>query len=140
MPNRLKIYCNPEFRIMVFLYLALTKILVGSFFKLPVLTLNRLRNSIFNKYTSTLDNTFLNGFAECGMVQCIHESTHKKGSILDILLSKSSDHIKNLHVINDKAYCNSDHYPITFDIEVNCKHRTLRKRIMLYTTALIGVI
>ena len=59
--------------------------------------------------TSTLDNTFLNGFAECGMVQCIHESTHKKGSILDILLNKSSDHIKNLHVINDKAYCNSDH-------------------------------
>ena len=27
--------------------------------------------------TSTLDNTFLNGFAECSMVQCIHESTHK---------------------------------------------------------------
>ena len=80
--------------------------------------------------TSTLDNTFLNGFAECGMVQSIHESTHKKGSILDILLSKSSDHVKNLHVINDKAYCNSDHYPITFDIEAKCKRRTLRKRIM----------
>ena len=28
---------------------------------------------------STIDNTFLNGFAECGMVQCIHSSTHNKG-------------------------------------------------------------
>ena len=36
-------------------------------------------------------------------------------------------------MINDKAYCNSDHYPITFDIEVKlkCKRRILRKRIML---------
>ena len=79
---------------------------------------------------SVLDNTFLNGFAECGMVQCIQTATHTKGSILDILLSKSSDHIKNLHVVNDKAYCNSDHYPITFDITVKCKRRSLQKRSM----------
>ena len=54
---------------------------------------------------STIDNTFLNGFAECGMVQCIHSSTHNKGSILDVLLSKSTDHVCNLRVLNDKAYC-----------------------------------
>ena len=66
---------------------------------------------------STIDNTFLNGFAENGMVQCLHSSTHNKGSILDILLSKSEDHVCNLKVLNDKAYCYSDHYPITFDIK-----------------------
>ena len=48
---------------------------------------------------STIDNTFLNGFAENGMVQCIHRSTHNKGSILDILLSKSEDHVCNLKVL-----------------------------------------
>ena len=66
---------------------------------------------------STIDNTFLNGFAECCMVQCLHSSTHNKGSILDILLSKSTDHICNLRVLNDKAYCYFDHYPITFDVK-----------------------
>ena len=45
-------------------------------------------------------------------------------------ISKSFDHIKNLHVVNDKAYCNSDHYPITFDITVKCKRRSLQKRSM----------
>ena len=79
---------------------------------------------------STIDNTFLNVFAECGMVQCIHSSTHNKGSILDILLSKSTDHICNLRVLNDKAYCYSDHYPITFDVKTRCCRRNLPKRKM----------
>ena len=79
---------------------------------------------------STIDNTFLNGFAENGMVQCIHSSTHDKGSILDILLSKSEDHVCNLKVLNDKAYCYSDHYPITFDIKTRCIRRNLPKRKM----------
>ena len=44
--------------------------------------------------------------------------------------TKSSDHIKNSHVVKYKAYCNSDHYPITFDLMVKCKRRTLQKRNM----------
>ena len=73
---------------------------------------------------STIDNTFLNGFAECGMVQCIQDSTHNKGSVLDILLSKNSDHLLNLKVLKDKSYCYSDHYPITFDIKIKCSRRS----------------
>ena len=79
---------------------------------------------------STIDNTFLNGFVENGMVQCVHSSTHNKGSILDILLSKSEDHVCNLKVLNDKAYCYSDHYPIAFDIKTKCNRRNLPKRKM----------
>ena len=79
---------------------------------------------------STIDNTFLNGFAECGMVQCIHSSTHNKGSILDMLLSKSKNHVCNLKILNDKSYCYSDHYPITFDIKTKCIRRYLPKRKM----------
>ena len=79
---------------------------------------------------SAIDNTFLNGFAENGMVQCIHSPTHNKGSILNILLSKSEDHVCNLKVLNDKAHCCSDHYPITFDIKTRCIRRNLPKRNM----------
>ena len=79
---------------------------------------------------STIDNTFLNDFAECGMVQCIENSTHNKGSVLDFLLSKSLDHVLNLKVLTDKSYCYSDHYPITFDIKIKCSHRILPKRKM----------
>ena len=64
------------------------------------------------------------------MVQCIHSPTHNKGSILDILLSKSEDHVCNLKVLNDKAHCCSDHYPITFDIKTRCIRRNLPKRNM----------
>ena len=63
-----------------------------------------------------------------GMVQCIHSPTHNKGSILDILLSKSEDHVCNLKVLNDKVHCCSDHYPITFDIKTRCIRRNLPKR------------
>ena len=98
-------------------------IMVGDF-NLPQI------NWVSGTGTSTLGNIFLNGFAESGMVQCIQESTHKKGSILDILLSRSSEHIKNFNIVSDKAYLNSDHYPITFDIMIKCKRRTLEKRSM----------
>ena len=46
--------------------------------------------------TSTLENILLEGFAECGMIQCVHEATLTKNSILDLVLSKNADHIKNL--------------------------------------------
>ena len=64
------------------------------------------------------------------MVQCIHSSTHNKGSILDILLSKSDGHVCNLKVLNDRAYCYSDHYPISFDIKTTCICHNLPKRKM----------
>ena len=35
-----------------------------------------------------------------------------------------------MHVVKYKAYCNSDHYPKTFDLMVKCKRRTLQKRNM----------
>ena len=98
-------------------------IMVGDFNLLQI-------NWVSGTGTSTLDNIFLNGFAESVMVQCIQESTTKKGLILDILLSRSSEHIKNLNIVSDKAYLNSDHYPITFDIMIKCKRRTLEKRSM----------
>ena len=62
------------------------------------------------------------------MVQCIQNSTHNKGSFLDNLLSKSSDHLLDLKVLKDKSYCYSDHYPITFHIKIKSSRRSLPKR------------
>ena len=59
------------------------------------------------------------------MVQCIQNSTHNKGSILDILLSKSSDHLIYFKVLKDKSYCYSDHYPITFDNKIKSSCHSL---------------
>ena len=38
---------------------------------------------------SSLENEFLNGFADLGLLQCINVATHNKGNILNILLTKS---------------------------------------------------
>ena len=35
-----------------------------------------------------------------------------------------------MNIVSDKAYLNSDHYPITFGIMIKCKRRTLEKRSM----------
>ena len=66
------------------------------------------------------------------MVQCIQNSTHNKGSVPDILLSKSSDHILNLKVRKYESYCYSDHYPIKFDIKIKCSRRSMPKRKMYH--------
>ena len=79
---------------------------------------------------STIDNKFLNGFAEYGIVQCIHSSTHNKGSILYILPSKSKNYVCNVKVLNDKSYRYSDYHPITFDIKTKCIRHNLLKRKM----------
>ena len=80
--------------------------------------------------TSTLEKIFVNGFAECGMIQCLNEASHTKNSILGLVLSKNADHIKNVKIASDSLYCFSDHYPITFDVMVNCTRRELPKRTM----------
>ena len=63
-----------------------------------------------------LENEFVNGFSDLGLLQCIDVPTHNKGNILDILLTKSKQYIKDLKVIDTERYCISDHFAITFNI------------------------
>ena len=63
-----------------------------------------------------LENEFVNGFSNLGLLQCIDVPTHNKGNILDILLTKSKQCIKDLKVIDTERYCISDHFAFTFNI------------------------
>ena len=48
--------------------------------------------------TSSLENEFVNGFADLGLLQilCIDASTHNKGKTLDIVLTKFKQYISNI--------------------------------------------
>ena len=70
---------------------------------------------------SNIENIFLNGLAECGLIQCVKNATHNRGGILDVVLTSSVNLLANLKVHDDKIVCNSDHYPITFDIKTKFK-------------------
>ena len=70
---------------------------------------------------SNLENKFLNGFAELGLVQCLKHPTHIKGGTLDVLFTTSESYISYLKVGLNETHCNSDHDPITFEINVKCK-------------------
>ena len=77
---------------------------------------------------SNIENVLLNGFAECGLVQCVRNATHNKGGILDVVLTSSVNLLKNLKVHDDSLFCNSDHYPITFNIKTKFKRIKTPKR------------
>ena len=58
--------------------------------------------------TNTVENEFVNGFADLGLMQCIDAPTHNKGKTLDILLTKSKQYITDLKIIDTERYCISD--------------------------------
>ena len=77
---------------------------------------------------SNIDSFLLNGSAECGLIQCIKNATHNNGGILDVVLTSSVNFLSNLKVHDQNNICNSDHYPITFDIKVKFKRIKVPKR------------
>ena len=78
--------------------------------------------------TSSLENEFLNGFADLGLLQCIDAPTHNKGKTLDILLTKSKQYITDLKVIDTERYCISDHFAVTFKVSQTVTRKPRVKR------------
>ena len=66
--------------------------------------------------TNSLENEFVNGFPDLGLLQCIDAPTYNKGKTLDILLTKSKQYITDLKIIDTERYCISDHFAVTFKI------------------------
>ena len=63
-----------------------------------------------------LDQNFLGMVSDLGLKQIIDKSTHRKGNILDLVLTNSPQTVQNLSVLDDSSFCVSDHFPITFNI------------------------
>ena len=78
-----------------------------------------------DRVTEPIKTSFINSFAENGLEQCITELTHRAGNILDLLLSTSINSIINLKVM---PLCKSDHFSITFEVELKVKRRKPIKR------------
>ena len=91
-----------------------TFILIGDF-NLPHINWNTHSSNV------SLEQDFLNMFAENLLIQSIHTPIRRHGNILDLLLTSSSRQVDNLKVIKESLICKSDHFPITFDIMIRCK-------------------
>ena len=76
----------------------------------------------------SLEQDFLHVFAENSLLQRINVPTHYRGNTLDLLLTQSSRFVDNVTVHKDSVLCKSDHYLITFDINLKCKRSKIPKR------------
>ena len=79
-------------------------------------------------YKTSVEKEYIHGFANLGFLQCINEPTHKKGNTLDILLTTSLSHIKDLKIIDTERFCISDHCAITFVVTETIKRKPRVKR------------
>ena len=52
-----------------------------------------------------------------GLTQLVHDPTHIKGNILDLVITNSVDRVSAIHV-DRSAFSSSDHFPITFSLKV----------------------
>ena len=86
-------------------------ILIGDF-NFPHINWNTQSSNV------SLQQDFLNMFAENALIQIVDTPTYQHGNILDLLLTSSSRFIENLNVLKDSIVCKSDHFPITFDIMI----------------------
>ena len=78
--------------------------------------------------SNRVEQLFVNSFDELGLEQCVINPTHIKGRTLDLLLTNSKPIIRNISVLEKDSFCKSDHFPVTFEIKINVKHRPVPKR------------
>ena len=60
--------------------------------------------------------------------QLIHEPTHKDGGVLDLLFTNIPEVVDNVKILELNQVCTSDHFGITFDINVNVRPKKSPKR------------
>ena len=96
-------------------------VLIGDF-NLPKINWSNLPSTV------SLEQDFLLVFAENSLLQRINVPTHYRGNTLDLLLTQSNRFVDNVTVHKDSILCKSDHYSITFDINIKCKRSKIPKR------------
>ena len=79
-------------------------------------------------YKTSVEKEYIHGFANLGLLQCINEPTHKRGNTVDILLTTSLNHIKDIKIIDTERFCISDHFAITFVVTETIKRKPRVKR------------
>ena len=80
--------------------------------------------------TCNLENRFLDTFSDLNLTQLIDKPTHEKGKTLDLLLCDAPQLISSIHVQEKDEICSSDHFGISFLVDINCKRLKSKKRKM----------
>ena len=75
-----------------------------------------------------IDHLFLDSFSELGLHQCVSEPTHVKGRTLDILLTNFRALVSDVKVDKFKSICQSDHYTVSFKVNISIKNKKIPKR------------
>ena len=75
-----------------------------------------------------IENKFINTFNDLGFTQLIEGITHEDGGTLDLLLTNSPDLINNVNILEPNDICTSDHFGLTFNLNVNVKRKKSSKR------------
>ena len=89
-----------------------------------------LPNVNWENFTSSnpVEQLFLDTFGNLSLEQLVTVSTHRKGNILDLILSDKAQHINHLTVDSEHSICSSDHYPILFNLTLNAPRKKPIKR------------
>ena len=78
--------------------------------------------------SNTTERLFVDTFNDLGLTQCIHQATHSKGKVLDLLLTSDTQLVDNICVLDLNSVCKSDHAPITFEVKTKVKRKKPTKR------------
>ncbi len=96
-------------------------VLVGDF-NLPGINWDQENSS------NTIEQLFVTTFSDLSLQQLVKEPTHYRGNVLDLVLSDKPEHISDLNIDSEHSLCGSDHYAITFNLEINAKKKKPAKR------------
>ena len=66
--------------------------------------------------TSPLSSDLCDLVFDHGLTQLVHDPTHVKGNILDLVITNSVDRVSDIHV-DSSVFSSSDHFPITFSLK-----------------------
>ena len=80
--------------------------------------------------TVELKNKFLDTFSDLNLNQLIDKPTHEHGRTLDLLLCDVPQMISSIHVQEKDEICSSDHFGISFSMNIDCKRLKGKKRKM----------
>ena len=85
-------------------------------------------NWLSSTSTCMIEQNFVNLFNDLGLSQMILEPTHVHGNTLDLLLTNNQQSISNLTVHDNGSAVHSDHFPLTFCINLVVKRKKAVKR------------
>ena len=91
--------------------------------------------------TDQTEQLFIDTFNNLSLEQLIEHPTHKKGNILDILVTDCPNRVTNLTVVSDRHICSSDHFPLEFKVSLNApRTKPIKRSIYNFTKANLAAI